>query len=295
MSYSSHHPENQSVVGGAQNGQNAHYSHPPPSQHHHNHHLHHSSSSSQLETTTQYPWPSSSSTQELNNYHHQSSIPPTSSTTTTTATSISSSNNTPPLLTTAAPTATTITSASNSSSNNNIANQTNYLSQAQLTQHQQQQPQVHVVKIKQEAISQDQPNVNSSSTNQMPPSSSSVHISSNNNNPSSSYNNGINPAATNGYLKIKQEVNNTQQQIPQIKREALPLPQLASQESEISQPNSPQETLLNIKISNVVCKFRVRCHVNLQDLATKAFNTEYDRQRGRVMMRLRNPPCYISG
>ena len=110
----------------------------------------------------------------------------------------------------------------------------------------------------------------------------------------------LNPAATtNGYFKVKQEVNNThqQQQIPQIKREALPLSNQSDQhqlDQEISQPSSPQETetLLNIKISNVVCKFRVRCHVNLQDLAMKAFNTEYDRQRGRVMMRLRNPPCY---
>lgn len=33
---------------------------------------------------------------------------------------------------------------------------------------------------------------------------------------------------------------------------------------------------LDIKVSNVVCKFRVRCHINLRKLAQEAFNTEYD-------------------
>jgi len=93
---------------------------------------------------------------------------------------------------------------------------------------------------------------------------------------------GSHVAQTNS--QVKQEVKNESI----VKQEAPAL------EPEISQPSSPQETLLNIKISNVVCKFRVRCHISLQELAISAFNTEYDRQRGRVMMRLRNPPCYAN-
>lgn len=48
---------------------------------------------------------------------------------------------------------------------------------------------------------------------------------------------------------------------------------------------------LDIKVSNVVCKFRVRCHINLRKLAQEAFNTEHDEVHGKVMIRLRKPHC----
>lgn len=63
--------------------------------------------------------------------------------------------------------------------------------------------------------------------------------------------------------------------------------------TESSQPSSPPMRL-EIKISNVVCKYRVRCHIPLKGVAAYAFNTEYDRARGRVMMRLRDPGCFAN-
>jgi len=59
---------------------------------------------------------------------------------------------------------------------------------------------------------------------------------------------------------------------------------------ENEQHSQPVPTL-DIKVSNVVCKFRVRCHINLRKLAQEAFNTEYDAAHSKVTLRLRKPHC----
>lgn len=128
--------------------------------------------------------------------------------------------------------------------------------------------QVHAVRVKQEAISR--------------PQSPSVL-----NNNTAAIKNEVNT--------IKGESSSTL--LPQIKREALPPAAVPNPSFDQQQPPASPEPLcdnLDIKISNVVCKYRVRCHIPLQKLAQQAFNTEYDRQRGRVMMRLRDPPCYAN-
>lgn len=46
---------------------------------------------------------------------------------------------------------------------------------------------------------------------------------------------------------------------------------------------------INVVISNVVCSFAVRCHINLRKLATEAANVEYKVANGMVSMKLRKP------
>ncbi|XP_011502466.1 PREDICTED: TATA box-binding protein-like protein 1 [Ceratosolen solmsi marchali] len=46
---------------------------------------------------------------------------------------------------------------------------------------------------------------------------------------------------------------------------------------------------LDIIISNVVCSFSVRCHLNLREIALNGSNVEYRRENGLVRMRLRKP------
>lgn len=66
-----------------------------------------------------------------------------------------------------------------------------------------------------------------------------------------------------------------------------------SQYSNESEENAaPQTSIpLDIKIHNVVCKFRTRCHINLRKLAMNGFNTELDLAHGRVEVKLKNPKC----
>jgi len=306
---------------------------PDQIQNHHHHHQSQASSSSSSSTSqivcephvpqhTQYnPWPN-----EL--IHQSSSIPLTSSTTThanslptttTAATLLSSTTQQQPLSQTIQTNnrnslylsqeqqnsqhATNLqhndlSHQNNFSQNNIISQQNQFLQQNQLPKHhflsQNNQHaaaptnlQVHannnpLVKIKQEAIPVPEIPALPTSHHSNPQVPSTYVLNAANGGGGVAQVNGFQGAQTNS--QVKQEVKNESI----VKEEALPL------EPEISQPSSPQETLLNIKISNVVCKFRVRCHINLQDLATSAFNTEYDRQRGRVMMRLRNPPCYAN-
>lgn len=52
---------------------------------------------------------------------------------------------------------------------------------------------------------------------------------------------------------------------------------MAIQEALQDQTNGTQ-TEINIEINNVVCSFSVRCHINLRQVAMKAFNVEYRRE-----------------
>jgi len=58
---------------------------------------------------------------------------------------------------------------------------------------------------------------------------------------------------------------------------------VAENEAEDSSPT------LDIVISNVVCSFSVRCHLDLKKIALSGCNVEYKREQGMVTMRLRNP------
>ncbi|CAB3388494.1 Hypothetical predicted protein [Cloeon dipterum] len=46
---------------------------------------------------------------------------------------------------------------------------------------------------------------------------------------------------------------------------------------------------IDIEISNVVCSFSVRCHLNLREIALKGTNVEFKRDQGMVTMKLRRP------
>lgn len=48
---------------------------------------------------------------------------------------------------------------------------------------------------------------------------------------------------------------------------------------------------IDIFISNVVCTFSVRCHLNLKKIGMEGINVEYKREAGKVMMKMRNPHC----
>lgn len=49
------------------------------------------------------------------------------------------------------------------------------------------------------------------------------------------------------------------------------------------------EPEIDIVISNVVCSFSVRCHLNLRTIALNGFNVEFRRENGMVTMKLRRP------
>lgn len=46
---------------------------------------------------------------------------------------------------------------------------------------------------------------------------------------------------------------------------------------------------IDIFISNVVCTFSVRCHLNLKKIGMEGVNVEYKREAGKVMMKTRKP------
>lgn len=46
---------------------------------------------------------------------------------------------------------------------------------------------------------------------------------------------------------------------------------------------------VDIHISNVVCNFSTRCHLNLRQIATNGMNVEYRREQGVVSMKIRKP------
>ncbi|PIK48130.1 putative TATA box-binding protein-like protein 1 [Apostichopus japonicus] len=48
---------------------------------------------------------------------------------------------------------------------------------------------------------------------------------------------------------------------------------------------------IDIFISNVVCTFSVRCHLNLKRIGMEGRNVEYKREAGKVLMKLRKPYC----
>ncbi|XP_014222902.1 TATA box-binding protein-like protein 1 [Trichogramma pretiosum] len=51
---------------------------------------------------------------------------------------------------------------------------------------------------------------------------------------------------------------------------------------------------LDIIISNVVCSFSVKCHLNLREIALNGSNVEYRRENGLVRMKFRKPKCTAS-
>lgn len=53
--------------------------------------------------------------------------------------------------------------------------------------------------------------------------------------------------------------------------------------------NDQESPEIDIMISNVVCSFSVRCHLNLREIALNGCNVEYKRENGLVRMRLRKP------
>lgn len=50
-----------------------------------------------------------------------------------------------------------------------------------------------------------------------------------------------------------------------------------------------EEPEIDIVISNVVCSFSVRCHLNLRSIALNGCNVEFRRENGMVTMKLRRP------
>jgi len=55
--------------------------------------------------------------------------------------------------------------------------------------------------------------------------------------------------------------------------------------------NIPSASCLNVRISNVVARFRACCHLNLRHIATTSFDVIYDREKQKVEMKMRYPKC----
>lgn len=51
---------------------------------------------------------------------------------------------------------------------------------------------------------------------------------------------------------------------------------------------------VDIHITNVVCTFSTKCHLNLRSIATNGSNVIYKREQGMVTMKLRNPSSTAS-
>ncbi|KFZ49184.1 TBPL1 protein, partial [Horornis vulcanius] len=53
--------------------------------------------------------------------------------------------------------------------------------------------------------------------------------------------------------------------------------------------DADSDVALDILITNVVCVFRTRCHLNLRKIALEGANVIYKRDVGKVLMKLRKP------
>uniref|UniRef100_A0A2D4H285 TATA box-binding protein-like 1 n=1 Tax=Micrurus corallinus TaxID=54390 RepID=A0A2D4H285_MICCO len=53
--------------------------------------------------------------------------------------------------------------------------------------------------------------------------------------------------------------------------------------------DAESDVALDILITNVVCVFRTRCHLNLRKIALEGANVIYKRDVGKVLMKLRKP------
>jgi len=62
--------------------------------------------------------------------------------------------------------------------------------------------------------------------------------------------------------------------------------QFSTDQVETSEPQ-PEEVNLDISISNVVCSFSTKCHLNLKKIAMEGSNVEYHRQHGVCVF------CYL--
>lgn len=56
----------------------------------------------------------------------------------------------------------------------------------------------------------------------------------------------------------------------------------------------PEPMPLDVSISNVVCSFSTKCHLNLKRIAMEGSNVEYHRQHGMLNMRIRKPQSTAS-
>ncbi|WAR23510.1 TBPL1-like protein [Mya arenaria] len=61
------------------------------------------------------------------------------------------------------------------------------------------------------------------------------------------------------------------------------------QEPAVAEAPVEVEVNLDISISNVVCSFGTKCHLNLKKIAMEGSNVEYHRQHGMLNMRIRRP------
>jgi len=69
----------------------------------------------------------------------------------------------------------------------------------------------------------------------------------------------------------------------QLNEIAFKLLESAKEDSvkETSEDEKEEETPeVDINISNVVCNFSTRCHLNLRQIATRGFNVVYKREQG---------------
>ena len=73
-------------------------------------------------------------------------------------------------------------------------------------------------------------------------------------------------------------------------------PEAAASEEDAKEEEdeAEEEPTIDININNVVCSFSVRCHLNLRKVALEACNTEYNRNRACVKMKLRKPKITAS-
>lgn len=64
---------------------------------------------------------------------------------------------------------------------------------------------------------------------------------------------------------------------------------VVAETEEVSEAADADEPEIDIVISNVVCAFNVRCHLQLKEIALHGANVEYKRENGMVTMKLRKP------
>lgn len=64
--------------------------------------------------------------------------------------------------------------------------------------------------------------------------------------------------------------------------------------AENEQITEPAPMPMDVTISNVVCSFSTKCHLNLKRIAMEGSNVEYHRQHGMLNMRIRKPKSTAS-
>ena len=70
--------------------------------------------------------------------------------------------------------------------------------------------------------------------------------------------------------------------------------QIMSKNLKPDQPKDNDNKNIHIYVSNVVCAFSTKCHLNLRRIALEGINVEYRREKGMLNMRLRKPQTTAS-